>query len=45
MPAEHIVIARRNGEDWYIGGMTDKARTIVIPLNCLNNGKYIMHLF
>ena len=39
MPAEHIVIARRNGEDWYIGGMTDKARTIDIPLNFLNNGK------
>jgi len=39
MPAEHIVIARRKGEDWYIGGMTDKARTIDIPLNFLNDGK------
>jgi len=39
MPAEHIVIARRKGEDWYIGGMTDKTRTIDIPLNFLNKGK------
>lgn len=39
MPASHIVIARRNGEDWYIGGMTDEARTVNIPLDFLTEGK------
>lgn len=39
IPASHIVIARRKGEDWYIGGMTDEARTVEISLNFLNEGK------
>mgnify|MGYP004701875457 CR=1 FL=1 len=39
MPASHIVIARRSGNDWYIGGMTDEARTVNIPLNFLDDGK------
>jgi alpha-glucosidase len=39
MPASHIVIARRNGEDWYIGGMTDKARTVNISLDFLTDDK------
>lgn len=39
MPASHIVIARRSGEDWYIGGMTDEARTVNIPLDFLAEGK------
>jgi alpha-glucosidase len=38
-PASHIVIARRKGSDWYIGGMTDSARTVIIPLNFLEQGK------
>ena len=39
MPASHIVIARRKGNEWYIGGMTDEARTIDIRLNVLDKGK------
>lgn len=39
MPASHIVIARRKGNEWYIGGMTDEARTIDIQLNFLDKGK------
>lgn len=39
LPASHIVIARRNGEDWYIGGMTDEARDVTFPLNFLSEGK------
>jgi alpha-glucosidase len=38
-PASHIVIARRKGSDWYIGGMTDSARTVIIQLNFLEHGK------
>jgi len=39
LPASHIVIARRKGSDWYIGGMTDSARNVVIPLRFLDRGK------
>lgn len=37
---EHIVVARRKGEVWYIGAMTDeKARTVDIPLDFLKAGQ------
>lgn len=37
---EHIVVARRKGDQWYIGAMTDEqARTIEIPLNFLPKDK------
>lgn len=39
MPASHIIIARRKGQDWFIGGMTDTARTANIPLDFLADGK------
>jgi alpha-glucosidase len=39
MPASHIIIARRNGNNWYIGGMTDEARTVNIPLDFLDDSK------
>ena len=39
LPASHIVIARRKGSAWYIGGMTDSARTVIIPLSFLEQGK------
>ena len=40
-PREYIVIARRSGDIWYIGAMTDrKAREVKIPLNFLGAGDY-----
>jgi hypothetical protein len=39
IPASHIVIARRKGKDWYIGGMTDETRTVNILLDFLNEGQ------
>lgn len=39
LPASHIVIARRRGSDWYIAGMTDSARRVVMPLTILDPGK------
>jgi alpha-glucosidase len=39
MPASHVVIARRKGQVWYIGGMTDEARTVNISLDFLKEGK------
>jgi alpha-glucosidase len=38
LPASHIVIARRNGQDWYIGGMTDEARDVTFTLDFLTDG-------
>ena len=36
IPASHIVMAHRKGQDWYIGGMTDERRTVNIPLDFLD---------
>ncbi|MBN1998962.1 glycoside hydrolase family 97 protein [candidate division KSB1 bacterium] len=40
-PGEYIVMARRSGEEWYLGAMTNEnLRTVEIPLNFLGKGKY-----
>lgn len=32
-PADHILIARRSGDDWYVGaGVAGQARTLTVPL-------------
>nr|WP_254546452.1 glycoside hydrolase family 97 catalytic domain-containing protein [Halomarina sp. BND7] len=37
---EHIVTARRKGEEWYVGAMTDgDGRAVDVPLEFLNPGK------
>ncbi len=39
--AESLVVARRRGNAWYIGGMTDwTARSFEIPLDFLPDGEY-----
>ncbi len=38
LPASHAVLARRKGRDWFIGGMTDAARTASVPLDFLESG-------
>jgi len=38
---EHIVVARRKGNVWYVGAMTDwTPRELSIPLNFLSSGDY-----
>lgn len=38
---EFIVSARRKGNDWYLGAMTNEsARTLIIPLDFLGKGNY-----
>ncbi|MBN2092570.1 glycoside hydrolase family 97 protein [candidate division KSB1 bacterium] len=38
---DYITVARRSGNEWYIASMTDwDARTLEIPLNFLDSGKY-----
>ncbi|CAM4406886.1 alpha-glucosidase [Pedobacter westerhofensis] len=38
---EYVVVARKKGKSWYLGGMTDwTARTFQVPLDFLDKGKY-----
>jgi alpha-glucosidase len=44
--ADYIVLARRKGNDWYIGAMTDwENRNFEIDLSFLDDGKYEMKVF
>jgi alpha-glucosidase len=44
--AEHIIIARKKGNDWYLGAMTDwTARNANIPLSFLDQGNYHAEIF
>lgn len=42
---QYIVMARRKGDAWYIGAMTnEEARTIEVPLDFLGQGGYSAHV-
>jgi alpha-glucosidase len=46
MPGEHVIIARRSGQEWFVGGMTGSPRTASITLDFLVPGRdYEMLLF
>lgn len=37
----HVVVARRKGDDWYIGALNNEAaRTVTLPLSFLSGGRY-----
>jgi alpha-glucosidase len=43
---EYIVIARKRGDDWYLGAMTNwTARDIRIPLSFLGQGEYKAEMY
>lgn len=43
---ESVVIARRKGNAWYVGGMTDwSPRDITLDFSFLGEGKYVVTLF
>jgi alpha-glucosidase len=43
---EHIVMARRQGQNWYVGGMTgEKAYDYRLPLSFLAKGEYVAHIY
>lgn len=44
-PGDHITVARRSGSDWFIGAMTDQARTATVPLSFLGGGTYTATVF
>ena len=44
--AEHVVLARRKGNDWYIGAMTGSlGQTISLDFSFLGNGQFEMELW
>jgi len=45
-PMEDIVMARRSGQDWYVGSLTNwDARTVQVPLSFLGDGKYVAEIY
>ena len=46
IPGEYIIQARRSGDDWFVGAMTNtEARTIIIPTDFLPKGKYSVEIY
>ena len=44
--ADYVVVARRNGRDWYVGAMTDwTPRTLEIDLSFLPDGNFTMEAY
>ena len=44
--ADYIAVARRSGDDWYIGSMTDwTARELEVPLSFLGSGMYTAEIY
>ena len=45
-PGEYIVQARRSGQDWYVGCMTNtRGRTVSVPTDFLPQGKYEVTIY
>lgn len=44
-PAKYLAVARRNGEDWYIGAMTADAWDTTLDLSFLGDGEYNAYIF
>jgi alpha-glucosidase len=46
MPMQWITLARRSGNDWYVGSLTDwAARDVKVPLSFLGDGKYVAEIY
>ena len=46
IPGEFIIQARRSGDDWFVGAMTNKdARTVTISTDFLPKGKYEVEIY
>ncbi|NMC41597.1 MAG: glycoside hydrolase family 97 protein, partial [Bacteroidales bacterium] len=43
---DYILLARKNGKDWYVGGLTDwSARDLELDLSFLEPGEYTIEIF
>lgn len=38
VPSSHVILARRKGDAWFVGGITRDARTATVTLTFLNDG-------
>jgi len=46
MPMQWVSVARRSGNDWYVGSLTNwDARDVKVPLSFLGDGKYIAEIY
>ena len=44
-PGEYVTIARKNGENWYIGTMTLESRNAKVDLDFLDEGTYNAYIY
>lgn len=44
-PGENITLARRNGDNWFVGSMTAEARTVTLALDFLGEGTYNAYIY
>ena len=44
-PDSYATFARKSGNDWYVGAITNAARTATIPLSFLGSGNYTATIF
>ncbi len=42
---KYMTVARRSGDDWFVGTLTNEARELEIPLSFLGKGKYVAELY
>ena len=42
---EYMTVARKSGDAWFIGSLTNKARSMDIPLSFLDKGNYIATIY
>jgi alpha-glucosidase len=43
--ADNIAVARKNGDIWYVGAMTDKEKELTIDLSFLDDGNYKIQFY
>ncbi|MGI5289069.1 glycoside hydrolase family 97 catalytic domain-containing protein [Nonomuraea polychroma] len=45
-PADHILLARRSGDDWYVAaGVSGEPRTLTVPLDFLDAGEWTAEIY
>ncbi len=46
LPMRYISLARRSGNDWYVGSLTNwEERNLKVPLDFLGEGKYVTEIY
>ncbi len=45
-PGEYVVLARRSGDAWYLGGITNwTSREVSVPMDCLGPGHFAAKIY